>query len=91
MIKSDLITKLAGEMNISCRDAESIVATILDAMAATLSQGGNVEIRGFGSFKVRKYGSYLGRNPRSGEKVKIAPKKLPVFKAGKELREKVNL
>lgn len=59
-------------------------------MAETLVNGGNVEIRGFGSFTVREYKSYDGKNPKTGEVVKVKPKKLPFFKVGKELRESVN-
>ena len=59
-------------------------------MAEALVRGENVEIRGFGSFQVREYESYTGRNPKSGDTIKVTPKKLPFFKVGKELREQVN-
>ncbi len=90
MNKSQLIETLAQESNIPLRDAESIVNTILEAMTSTLENGDNIEIRGFGSFMVKEYTSYYGRNPKTGEKIKVPPKKLPFFKVGKELREKVN-
>jgi integration host factor subunit beta len=74
----------------SAKEAKSIVDTILETMADALASGHNVEIRGFGSFQVRGYDSYVGRNPKSGKEVQVAPKKLPFFKAGKELREQLN-
>ena len=90
MHKSDLINTLARDQNLPIQTAESIIATVLDAMTETLAKGDNVEIRGFGSFSVREYNSYDGRNPKNGEVVKVKPKKLPFFKVGKELRESVN-
>jgi len=76
MNKSELIEALAEEINLPIREAASITNTI--------------EIRGFGSFVVKKYDSYTGRNPKTGEKIKVAPKKLPFFKVGKDLRERVD-
>jgi integration host factor subunit beta len=70
--------------------AELVVTTIFDAMVDALRRGDGIEIRGFGSFTVRQYKSYEGRNPRTGDVVHVAPKKLPFFKVGKELRERVN-
>ena len=90
MNKSDLITQLAEKKNLPTREAASIVNTILETMTEALAQGENIEIRGFGSFSVKEYEAYEGRNPSSGEKVKVKPKKLPVFKVGKDLRERVN-
>jgi integration host factor subunit beta len=90
MTKAELIEALAQELNVSITEARSIVGTILDAMAQALVRGENVEIRGFGSFQVREYESYAGRNPKTGEVIKVASKKLPFFKPGKELREQVN-
>ncbi|NTU73456.1 integration host factor subunit beta [Candidatus Roizmanbacteria bacterium] len=90
MNKSDLIDALALDQNLPIKTAEAIVVTVLDAMTETLVIGGNVEIRGFGSFTVREYQSYDGRNPKTHEIVKVKPKKLPFFKVGKELREAVN-
>ncbi len=89
MNKSDLIDKLAGETNCSTREATEIINTLLTTMTDALAQGHNIEIRGFGSFSVKEYESYTGRNPMSGEQIKVAPKKLPFFKVGKELRERV--
>jgi integration host factor subunit beta len=59
-------------------------------MTDALAKGDNIEIRGFGSFSVKEYGTYYGRNPKTGEKIKVKPKKLPFFKVGKELKERVN-
>lgn len=90
MSKSDLIAALARDQNLPIQTAESIITIMLDAMTETLAKGDNVEIRGFGSFTVREYNFYDGRNPKTGEVVKVKPKKLPFFKVGKELRESVN-
>jgi integration host factor subunit beta len=90
MNKSELIEALAQEINIPLRESDSITNMVLDSMAQTLAGGDSIEIRGFGSFVVREYGSYQGRNPKTGEKIKVTPKKLPFFKVGKELRERVN-
>jgi len=90
MNKSDLIATLAEKKNLPIKEAASIVNTILETMTDVLAQGKNIEIRGFGSFSVKEYEAYEGRNPSSGEKVKVKPKKLPFFKVGKDLRERVN-
>ena len=90
MNKSDLIATLAEKKNLPTKEAASIVNTILETMTDVLAQGKSIEIRGFGSFSVKEYEAYEGRNPSSGEKVKVKPKKLPAFKAGKDLRERVN-
>jgi integration host factor subunit beta len=75
---------------LSKSEAESVVRLFFDGMADALAKGDRVEIRGFCSFFVKEYESYTGRNPKTGEKVKIAPKKLPFFKPGKELKERVD-
>jgi integration host factor subunit beta len=90
MNKSELIEALSQEINVPLREADSITNTILDSMTDSLAAGDSIEIRGFGSFVVKTYGSYQGRNPKTGQKIKVPPKKLPFFKVGKELREKVN-
>ncbi len=89
MNKSDLIEALAQKGGIHRRDAETVVREVFDAMTEALVRGDSIQIRGFGSFTVRTYGSYTGRNPKTGQKIKVAPKKLPFFKVGKELRERV--
>lgn len=90
MNKSELVDALASEKNLTYKRAEEIVNIIFDSMASTLVDGGRIEIRGFGSFVVKDYKAYMGRNPKTGEVIKVHPKKLPFFKVGKELREKVN-
>lgn len=90
MNKSELVKALADQANISLDEATLVVNTFVDSMKDSLLEGGRVEIRGFGSFKVTEYGSYAGRNPRTGEKVAVEPKRLPFFRAGKELKEYLN-
>ncbi len=90
MTKTKLIEALAEQQKMSVKEAKSIVNTILAAMTDALLDGQNVEIRGFGSFQVRQYESYIGRNPKTGKEIKVAPKKLPFFKPGKDLREQMN-
>jgi integration host factor subunit beta len=90
MNKLDLIQVLKDSNHLSRSEAERIVALFFDKISAALEKGDRVEIRGLCSFSVKKYKAYTGRNPKTGEKVKIKPKKLPFFKAGKELKERVN-
>lgn len=90
MNKSELIDTLAQEVNLPHREATAITNTIIETMIEALAKGDNIEIRGFGSFVIKHYRSYEGRNPKSGKKIEVAPKKLPFFKVGKELREQVN-
>lgn len=90
MNKSDLIDHIAQKFNLPRKKAEAVVGSIFDTMAETLAQGGRIEIRGFGSFVSKFYEEYQGRNPRTGEPIHVAPKRLPFFKVGKELRELVN-
>ena len=90
MNKSELIEALAQEINIPHREAAAITNTIIDTMTEALSKGESIEIRGFGSFVIKKYDSYEGRNPKTGKKIKVKPKKLPFLKVGKDLREQVN-
>ena len=90
MNKSELVEALANENGLTYKKSEEIINLIFDAMADTLADGGRIEIRGFGSFVVKDYKSYTGRNPKTGEIIKVRPKRLPFFKVGKELRERVN-
>ena len=90
MNKAELIQKVSERMNIPAKAAKVIVDTIWDSMKESLKKGEGVEIRGFGSFSVRHYGSYKGRNPKTGIGVDVRPKRLPHFKVGKELKEMVN-
>ena len=90
MNKLELISDLKKETDITKADAAQVVEFFFDSMSDALSQGERVEIRGLCSLFVKSYESYTGRNPKSGEKVVIQPKKLPFFKCGKELKERVN-
>ena len=90
MTKSDLIEKLAERLKLPKGKAETIVNTVFESMEAALARGERIEIRGLGSFEVRSYKAYEGRNPRTGEPVGVQPKRLPFFKVGKELKERVN-
>ncbi len=90
MNKSDLVVSLARESDLPLRKSEEIVDLVFETMARTLIKGDRIEVRGFGSFEVREYGDYTGRNPKTGEKIAVSGKKLPFFKVGKELREKVD-
>ena len=89
MIRSELIQNVADRLKLPAAQAEIVVSTIFDSMTDALVAGERIEIRGFGAFEVRHYKAYEGRNPRTGQPVQIAPKKLPFFKVGKELRERV--
>ncbi len=90
MTTAQLIQELLERSNIlSQQDAKTIVNTIFSSMVQALVKGERIEIRGFGNFTMRSYQSYQGRNPRSGFKVQVAPKRLPHFKVGKELKERV--
>ena len=91
MTRSDLIARLAERHpQLLGKDAELAVKVILDSMSSTLSTGGRIEIRGFGSFALNYRPPRLGRNPKSGDKVQVPAKYVPHFKAGKELRERVD-
>ncbi len=89
MTRSELIETLATARDISVKRAEQVVNEIFSGMSETLFEGERIEIRGFGSFEIREYGSYTGRNPKTGELVEVKPKEIPFFKVGKELRERV--
>ncbi|MEM1395988.1 MAG: integration host factor subunit beta [Pseudomonadota bacterium] len=91
MIKSELVNKIAEENpNLFHRDVERIVSIFFDEIAQAMARGDRVELRGFGAFSVRHRPARLGRNPRSGESVQIEEKYSPFFKAGKEIRERLN-
>ena len=91
MIKSELIEKLAAEnTHLTQSEVERLVNVILGKMTAALSEGGRVELRGFGAFSVRSRPARAGRNPRTGETVDVPAKAVPFFKSGKELRERLN-
>jgi integration host factor subunit beta len=89
MNKSELIEALALSNNLSYKKAEEVINTIFDAMTNALLSGERIEIRGFGSFVIKEYEAYVGRNPKTGATIDVKPKKLPFFKVGKELKERV--
>lgn len=90
MTKADLINLISEKSGITRVKAETVVNTIFDSMVEALMRDDRIEIRGFGSFENRRYGSYKGRNPRTGEVINVKKKKVPFFKVGKELKEDVN-
>lgn len=90
MNKLEIIAALKNEANISKAEAAKVVQLFFDNMADAMAQGERVEIRGLCSFFVKDYKSYTGRNPKTGDKVVIKPKRLPFFKSGKELKERVD-
>lgn len=90
MTKADLIDVVAERLKLPRGRAELLVGQVFDSMVDALKKGEGIEIRGFGSFSIREYREYEGRNPRTGEAVHVRPKRLAFFKVGKELRERVN-
>ena len=90
MNKADLITALKNETDLTKSEAEAAVSLFFNEMANTLAKGDRVEIRGLCSFYVKQYKAYTGRNPRTGVLVRVESKKLPFFKCGKELMERVD-
>jgi integration host factor subunit beta len=91
MNKSDLVAALRNDAGLSATEAEGVVNVFFGEMTNALVKGDRVEIRGLGSFKVKRYGGYTGRNPKTGMKTKVKPKKLPFFRCGKELKERVDI
>jgi integration host factor subunit beta len=91
MTRSELIAELARlNPHLMQRDVEAIVATVFDEITEALARGDRVELRGFGAFSVKAREPRVGRNPRTGEPVEVGSKRMPFFKAGKELRERIN-
>ncbi|MCF8054339.1 MAG: integration host factor subunit beta [Deltaproteobacteria bacterium] len=90
MNKHELVVALAKKENLTEKEAGDLVNLIFKKFTEELKRGGKIEIRGFGSFVVREYGSYKGRNPKTGTSISVDPKKLPFFKTGKELKERVD-
>jgi integration host factor subunit beta len=89
MTKAELTEVLSKELNFPLSTTAGIISTIIDSMTKALTNGDNIEIRGFGSFTVRQYESYTGRNPKTGKEVEVKAKKLPFFKVGKDLKDAV--
>jgi integration host factor subunit beta len=90
MNKLELIAMLKKECRLSKKEAAAVIELFFESMSEALATDNRVEIRGLCSFYVKRYNSYQGRNPKTGERVQIAPKKLPFFKCGKELKERVD-
>jgi len=90
MNKSDLIEILSKRSGITLKKAQDVVDNVFDSMTETLEKGERIEIRGFGSFAVKDYKSYQGRNPKTKESIHVPPKRLPFFKVGKELKKRVD-
>jgi len=90
MNKSELIEELTAKTGYNPKLTDKMVRIFFDRVKAALSAGDKVEIRGFGSFTLKKYKGYIGRNPKTGETVEVKPKQLPVFRTGKDLRSRVN-
>jgi integration host factor subunit beta len=90
MTKAELVEQVAEQINLTKKQTETIVNILLDSITEALSQGDKVELRGFGSFRIRGRNPRNGRNPKTGDAVHIPAKKVPFFKAGKELREMVD-
>ena len=91
MTKSELVEALSKGEDLTKTKAEEIVNLVFSEMTNALANGERVEIRGLGSFKVKHYDGYSGRNPKTGKQIKVKPKKLPFFKCGKELKERVDI
>ena len=87
MTKADLVEKVAREADMTKKDAEQLVEIIFDSIIDSLNKGEKIELRGFGSFRLRRREPRKGRNPKTGDKVDVPPKKVPYFKPGKELKE----
>jgi integration host factor subunit beta len=90
MNRSELIESLATRKKLTVKKSEAVITTIFAAMTEALCAGDRIEIRGFGSFVIREYAPYTGRNPKTGESIGVQPKKLPFFKVGKEIRERLS-
>lgn len=90
MNKSDLIQVVSEKTNLTKKKAEEVIDIVFSTMNQALINGERIELRGIGSFAVKNYNPYVGRNPKTGERIQVSSKKLPFFKVGKELREKVN-
>jgi integration host factor subunit beta len=91
MNKSQLVEALAKTENLTIKTAEEVVNTVFKEMEKALIKGSRIEIRGLGSFKVKDYTSYNGRNPKTGKIIRVGSKKLPFFKVGRELKEMVDI
>ena len=92
MIRSELVQKLCADFpDLTQREVEGVVSALFDSITEQLAEGGRVELRGFGAFSTRQRDARVGRNPRTGEAVPVNAKRVPYFKPGKEMRERLNL
>jgi len=90
MTKAELVERVANQINLKKKQTEVVVNTVFSSITESLAEGKKVELRGFGSFRIRQRNARIGRNPKSGQKVEVPSKKVPFFKAGKELRQLVD-
>jgi integration host factor subunit beta len=90
MTKADLVEKIAGQVDLSKKDSEIVVNTVFRSIIDALAKGDKVELRGFGSFRIRDRKSRIGRNPKTGDRVNVPEKRIPFFKPGKNLKQFVN-
>ena len=90
MTKAQLVAEVARTTQVTKKDAEVIVSTVLESIVDSLKDGDKIELRGFGSFRIRQRGSRIGRNPKTGARVDVPSKKIPYFKPGKQLKELLN-
>ena len=90
MTKADLVEEVANAVDVPKKNAEVIVKTVFECVTQALHRGEKIELRGFGSFRLRERKARIGRNPKTGETVDVPAKKVPYFKAGKELKELIN-
>jgi len=90
MTKAELVERVAGMTLLTKKHAEIIVNTVFESIVRSLRSGEKIELRGFGSFRIRQRGARIGRNPKTGEKVNVPAKRIPYFKPGKELKELLN-
>ncbi len=90
MTKAHLVEEVARSTELTKKDAEVIVSTVLESIVDSLKGGDKIELRGFGSFRIRERGSRIGRNPKTGARIDVPSRRIPYFKPGKELRERLN-
>lgn len=90
LTKADLVEEVARAAQLTKKQAEAIVNLVFQTIIDSLRDGAKIELRGFGSFRIRNRGARLGRNPKTGERVEVPPKRIPYFKPGKELKEQLN-
>ena len=90
LTKAELVEEVARVTQLTKKQAEEIVNTVFATIVDSLRSGRKIELRGFGSFRIRSRGARLGRNPKTGERVEVPPKRIPYFKPGKELKEQLN-